>query len=200
MAKLPKAQTIPPGDWRPGDVVADIEVDYNRTRHALAADILYRADEHAWMGQQAEALRSRSWSRVDAANLAEFLDDMAKRDERELRSRLIVLVMHMLKAERQPEKLSDSWVNTIEREQDEIGQIVDAPSLARLAPDLLAEAWTVAVRRAARETKLPAASFPQSSPWTVQQALSYQPPEPAPHPAEPVGGKKRRGPRGKPTR
>jgi hypothetical protein len=36
-----------------------------------------------------------------------------------------------------------------------------------------------AVRLAARETGLPAFRFPAASPWTVADALAFDPPEPA---------------------
>lgn len=162
---------------------------------------LHDQDEHAWLHQQAELLLAGRVGEIDGATLAKFLIDMAKRDERELRSRLIVLIQHMLKVsetakqfarEHQPGKLSGSWADTIDREQDEIEQLLKSASLARLATDLVAEAWPVAVRRAARETGLPESTFPQENPWTVEQALGYQPPQPAPHPAGPV---RRRTPR-----
>lgn len=159
---------------------------------ARAPGSLHDQDEHAWLHQQAELLLAGRVGEIDGATLAGFLIDMAKRDERELRSRLIVLIQHMLKVEHQPGKLSDSWADTIDREQDEIVQILKSASLARLATDLLAEAWPVAVRRAARETGLPESTFPQENPWTVEQALGYQPPQPAPHPAEPVRPRKPR--------
>lgn len=189
-----KALTTSPGDWRSGAVVGEVTIVETTPPPRADLRALYEHDEFGWLQQHVALLRAGRLDEIDHVSLAEFLSDMARRDERELRSRLIVLIMHMLKAEHQPEKLSDGWVGTIEREQDEIGQILKSATLARLAPSLLAEAWPVAVRRAARETGLPAETFPKENPWTVEQVLAYVPPPVPPHPSEPEHAKKPRRP------
>jgi hypothetical protein len=50
--------------------------------------------------------------------------------------------------------------------------------LARRAQDVASACYPDAVRRAARETGIPAAQFPAASPWTIQEALAFDPPEP----------------------
>lgn len=138
----------------------------------------YETDEHGWMGDQAAALRAGRWDQVDRVHLAEFLDDMAARDRRELRSRLVVLLVHLLKVTCQPQRLSRSWVPTIRREQREIKSMVDAASLLRIAPEMLAQAWPEARRDAATETGLPLNTFPEDNPWSLAEALAFEPPEP----------------------
>lgn len=146
---------------------------------------LYERDEHAWLHKQAELLRTGRFAEIDCASLAEFLTDMARRDERELRSRLVILLQHLLKAEYQPEKLSDSWVDTIDVQQVELREILESAALRAKAPGIMGKAWPLARRQAIRGTKLPDRTFPRDSPWTVEQALSYVPLEPQPHPADP---------------
>jgi len=141
---------------------------------------LYEADEHAWIARQIEALRSGRLAELDRANLVEYLTDMTIRDRRELESRFVVLLQHLLKVLKQPDRLSRSWRLTILVQQREIrGILKGIPSLAAQAETFLNEAFADAVRAAAAETGIPVREFPKSSPWTVQEALTFAPPEPA---------------------
>jgi hypothetical protein len=142
---------------------------------------LYEADEHAWIAAQISALREGTFGRLDRTHLIEYLSEMTIRDRRELQSRLTVLLHHLLKTRLEPARLTRSWVNTILEQQREIQSIVRGiPSLGRQAEAIAAEAYPDAVRAASRETGVPAAQFPATSPWTVGAALAFDPPEPAP--------------------
>nr|WP_294546077.1 DUF29 domain-containing protein [uncultured Rhodopila sp.] len=144
-----------------------------------AGRALYEADEHEWIAAQVAALAHGRLDRLDRANLIEYLTEMTIRDRRELKSRLTVLLHHLLKLETQPEKLSRSSIATIIEQQSEIRSIIEGiPSLGRQADAIAASAWPDALRRAVRETGLPAARFPATLPWTVAQALAVDPPEP----------------------
>lgn len=146
---------------------------------AVAPRDLYQTDEHEWLARQAAALRSGRLQDIDRNNLAEFLDDMAINQRRELRSRFTVLLQHLLKVRVQPAKMSRSWLSTIVGQQDEIRSIFqDAPSIAQHAERLFAEAYPAAVRKASAETGIPAARFPVTSPWTIEKALDFTPPSP----------------------
>jgi len=145
---------------------------------------LYEADEHAWIAEQVAALRSGQLHRLDRTHLAEFLTDMALRDRRELKSRLTVLLHHLLKVRMQPERLTRSWVNTIVAQQREVREIIAGiPSLGHEAEAFVAAAYPDAVRAASRDTGIPPARFPAASPWTIETALAFDPPEPAPRAA-----------------
>jgi len=140
---------------------------------------LYEADEHLWIEAQIEALRTGQTDQLDRPHLIEYLTEMTIRDRRELRSRLAVLLIHLLKARFQPGRLTRSWVDTILEQQSEVREILaDTPSIGRHAPELLAKAYDEAVRRAARQTGLPRATFPTACPWTLEEALAFDPPEP----------------------
>ena len=67
---------------------------------------LYEADETAWLEQTAELVRAGRFDQVDAVNLAEYLTDMARRDRREVFSRLVVLLSHLLKWDHQQDRRS----------------------------------------------------------------------------------------------
>lgn len=152
---------------------------------------LYEADEHAWIETQIAALAQGEDRRLDRPHLIEYLSEMTIRDRRELQSRLTVLLHHMLKVRHQPLHLTRSWVNTILEQQREIRSIVDGiPSLGRQAETIAAIAYPDAVRAAARDTGIAASEFPAAVPWSVAEALAFDPPEP------PVRGR-RLSPRGR---
>jgi hypothetical protein len=154
-----------------GMVVGGTEM-VQRTPHALAA--LYEADETAWLEQTAELVRSKRFNELDPATLAEYLTDMAKRDRREVFSRLVVLLAHLLKWEHQPDRRSGSWQATILEQQRELRQLLESGTLRNHALAVLADAYTDARKQAAAETELPRSAFPEQSPWELDAALADQ--------------------------
>ncbi len=57
---------------------------------------LYNEDFAAWCDTTAALLRAGQWDGIDTEALAEEIESLAKRDRRELESRLEGLVMHLL--------------------------------------------------------------------------------------------------------
>jgi hypothetical protein len=139
-----------------------------------AVDIqsLYDTDELAWIEAQVDALRSGDLDRLDRANLIECLTDMAKRERRELKSRLRVLAMHVLKCRIQP-PATRSWWLTIQEQKRMIRDFLrDYPSLAAQADDILRDAYPDAIESALDETGLDRAVIPSGVP-TVQDLLTF---------------------------
>jgi hypothetical protein len=142
---------------------------------------LYEADEHEWIAAQIAALRSGRLDLLDRVHLEEYLTDMTIRDRRELKSRLTVLLIHLLKLRVQPARLTNSWVKTILEQQREILSIIEEiPSLGRQADAVMKAAYPAALHSAVRETGLPASRFPGDLPWSLTEALVFEPPEPPP--------------------
>jgi ketopantoate reductase len=69
-------------------------------------------------------IRDRNYEQLDWDNLLEELESMGKNEQRELESRLIVLLMHLLKFQYQPSHRSKSWQNTIRNQRTEIGLLL----------------------------------------------------------------------------
>ena len=69
----------------------------------------YETDVVLWSERQAQLLRSQKFDQLDLPNLLEELDAMGASQRKELRSRLVVLPMHLLKCRYQPERKSASW-------------------------------------------------------------------------------------------
>jgi hypothetical protein len=133
----------------------------------------YDADFFQWTQSTAEMIRQGRLAEVDLEHVAEEIEDMGKRDRREVRSRLIVLVMHLLKWELQPELRTPSWRSTIHEQRMQIQLIIqDSPSLRRLPSDELVTTYEHAVERAIAERGLGPNRLPSSSPYSVEQILA----------------------------
>ena len=142
-------------------------------RFADATPELYLRDETAWLEATAELVRGGRLELVDTVSLAEYLTDMAKRDRREVRSRLAVLLHHLLKWHFQPAKRTKSWQRTVIVQRHELdGAIGEGGVLRAHADEVLTDQYAEAVRRAAADTGLPRTTFPATCPWTVEQLLS----------------------------
>ena len=132
---------------------------------------LYELDETAWLEQMSALVARRRFKNIDYKNLSEYLSDMARRDKREVWSRLVTLMKHLLKWQHQPKKRTNSWRNTIDEQRDELAFDVKSGSLRRHAEEVMAEAYAKAVERAAGETGLAKAKFPAELPWTLDEIL-----------------------------
>jgi hypothetical protein len=143
-----------------------------QTAQVTPLSALYERDETAWLEAMAELIRLGRLDEVDYPNLAEYLADMARRDRREVESRLTVLTTHALKWVHQPDHRSGSWRGTIIEQRQELEGLVSRGVLRNHAEAVLAEAYRKAVERAAAETGLPAETFPAACPYTLDQLLS----------------------------
>ena len=142
----------------------------NKTAVDLAG--LYDEDFFEWTRRSAGLLRSGRFERADIEHIAEEIEDMGKRDLKELNSRVQVLVGRLLKWQLQPAKRSGSWSSMIVTQRIEIeADLKQSPSLKRKVRSGLPDNYEGAVRRAAAETGLPPDLFPAECPFTVEQIL-----------------------------
>ncbi|MEQ8384508.1 MAG: DUF29 domain-containing protein [Coleofasciculus sp. A1-SPW-01] len=135
----------------------------------------YDLDFYAWIRKNVKLLRRGCLSEIDVEHIAEELESMGKCDLRQLRSRLQVLVMHLLKWQYQPDKQSKTWLVTIDHQRDEIETLLlDSPSLRSELEQGLARVYPKAVRDACRETGLPETTFPLSCPFEIEEILAQE--------------------------
>jgi hypothetical protein len=138
-------------------------------RNAAAHD----EDFYAWTIEQARLLRAGDFSAIDAENLAEEIEDMGISNRREVQSRLIVLIAHLLKWLYQPGIRSRSWSATVAEQRLRIEKLFEeSPSLRPAAPGMLAHAYAVARIKAIGETGLADDTFPHECPFSLEQILS----------------------------
>jgi hypothetical protein len=139
----------------------------------------YDEDFYSWTLEQAAALRRAAASRInlpeplDFENLAEEIESLGASEPRELYSRYLVLLMHLLKWQYQPERRTPGWRATIRTQRHELARLLKtSPGLEPKRKAELVDAHERAREDAADETGLPEASFPETCPWTLDEVES----------------------------
>lgn len=108
---------------------------------------LYEEDFVRWTEAQADALRRAAGQRsnlpVDWSNLAEEVESLGRSQRRELRSRIAVIIEHLLKLELSPSvEPRFGWIETIGRERCDVERLLDdSPSLRGELDRLVALEW-----------------------------------------------------------
>ena len=135
----------------------------------------YTTDFYAWTQQQSALLREGRFGELDVPHLIEEIESLGRSEKRELESRLKVLLMHLLKWQfqgDQREQHKRSWLATIRHQRTELRKLVrDNPSLQAHLEAAVSEAYQDACYEAEAETGLPIATFPDSLPYTLEDAL-----------------------------
>nr|WP_044042807.1 DUF29 domain-containing protein [Caballeronia insecticola] len=137
----------------------------------------YEKDVVAWAEEQAALLRAGKLASIDIEHIAEEIEDVGKSESRELRSRLAVLLAHLLKWKFQPEQRSRSWTSTIRTQRKEVLYLLDgAPSLRRRFDETkwLDLVWSKARNLAEAETGIDFDRFPEICPWPMATALNAE--------------------------
>ena len=139
-----------------------------RPRNAPA----YEDDFVAWLEDQAGRARRGAVEGLDLENIAEELEGMARGDRREIRTRLTVLLVHLLKYVAQPRRRSSSCLTTIGEQRTKITTVIDdSPSLRSFPAAVLEQCYAEARSRAALETRLAESAFPEHCPFELALAL-----------------------------
>jgi hypothetical protein len=136
--------------------------------------VAYEKDIIAWANEQASFIRAGRFDLLDLENIAEEIEDVGKSEQRELESRMAVLIAHLLKWQFQPTHQGSSWGLTIKEQRKMIAiRLKQTPSLKASLKDIdwQAISWTDAVSIAVKETGLDRLLFPELCPWTPEQIL-----------------------------
>ncbi|MCC5642307.1 DUF29 domain-containing protein [Nostoc sp. CHAB 5824] len=121
---------------------------------------LYEADYLQWIEITLEKLQSQDYANVDWENLIEEIADMERSERRSLKSNLIVILVHLLKWQFQPEKRSGSWEGSIIEHRRRVKEALDdSPSLKSYLESVFVECYVQAVKQAKAETGLSVESF-----------------------------------------
>ena len=133
---------------------------------------LYERDFNLWAQEQAKALRSRQFTKLDYDNLIEEIEDMGKSEKKAVASNLRIVLLHLLKYKYQSAKKTDSWTNSIvEHRIRLLSDFEDSPSLKRHCESVFDKQYQYARKQASIETKLSIDTFPARCPFTFLQTL-----------------------------
>jgi Domain of unknown function DUF29 len=132
----------------------------------------YEDDVIAWANEQAALLRAGNFAALDLDHIAEEVEDVGKSEQRELESRMALLLAHLIKWAFQPERRGSSWETTIRNQRKAVAtRLTKTPSLrSELSDsDWWDVAWGDAVYQAEKETGLK--DLPAECPWQVDQIM-----------------------------
>ncbi len=135
----------------------------------------YETDVVAWANEQARLIRAGQFDQLDLAHIAEEIEDVGKSEQRELASRMAVLLAHLLKWQFQPSKQSKSWKYTLRTQRKDIAYLLnEAPSLRIKFNDIqwFEIVWAKAKALAENETGLDIDTFPETCSWTMAEILN----------------------------
>ena len=133
---------------------------------------LYEEDEHLWLFENAKLLREGKVNLADIEHIAETLEDMGKRDFREILSRMRVLMTHLLKWIFQPDQRSSGWKGTIREQRKELRRsFKDSTNLLNYAKSNWQNEYEDAKEVASYESGLSLSAFPEEPPFTFEQVV-----------------------------
>jgi hypothetical protein len=88
----------PPHDPAPKDVPGHL--------HGVT---VYDKDFYTWSFAQASHLRAKNWAALDIDHLAEEIESLGNEQAHAVESHLVVVLMHLLKWQYQPQRRSRRW-------------------------------------------------------------------------------------------
>jgi hypothetical protein len=142
----------------------------------------YEVDFYGWAMRNAQLLRQGRFAEIDVEHIAEELESMSKKDQRELESRFIILIAHLLKWQYQLQQImamwpwqGGSWRGSIIEQRVQIAKLLrNNPGLKPHLSEAIANAYPDAVELASEETQLAKNTFPEVCPYTVEQLLEKE--------------------------
>jgi hypothetical protein len=117
------------------------------------ASKLYERDFVAWCEETVAKLKAHDLESLDLDSLIEEIEGLAGRDRRELESRLLVLLEHVLKRlyVSNPYDYKD-WQDTINEQRRELRLLLkQSPSLRNYLMNVFDEAWQDALKQVKRD-------------------------------------------------
>ena len=136
---------------------------------------LYERDFYAWIQTTVKILKQRKLDQLDITNLIEEIDSMGRSEKKELKTRLIVLIEHLLKLKYWTEEKNYNargWRNTVVEQRRQITYTLeDSPSLKPILKDIFLDCYRDARHDTLRKYQLPSKLFPDESPFSLFDVL-----------------------------
>lgn len=122
---------------------------------------LYQRDFVAWCENTVTKLKAHAIEALDFDSLIEEIEGLAGRDRRELESRLLVLLEHLLKRLYVCSSYDyNGWQNTIKEQRRELRLLLkQSPSLRNYFIQVFDDAWQEALKQVRRD--YPEVQFPE---------------------------------------
>ena len=143
-------------------------IDNNKT--------LYDQDFYLWIQTTIQHLQERNLEQLDIENLIEEIDSMGRSEKKELKTRLVVLIEHLLKLQYWIEEKDDNargWRNTVVEQRRQITYtLADSPSLKAILNDVFLPCYQDARKDTINKYQLSSNLFPEEPPFSLAQVLN----------------------------
>jgi len=134
-----------------------------------------KKDFYAWLLKNAQLMRNRHFSEVDAAEIAETLESMSRNEIRTLSHLLAVLLAQLLQWQFQAVNRSKSWKNKITIQRIDIEEFLNENSSLRY--DIVQKIdiiYEKAKLSAEAETGIDMRYFPEKCPFSLAQIIDRE--------------------------
>ena len=149
---------------------------YTVMTNSYQEESLYDKDFYLWLQTTANLLETNKLDELDIKNLLEEIISMGKSERKELKSRLITLIEHLLKLEYwqiEKEDNARGWRNTVAEQRLQIElTLEDSPSLKNMLNEIFNECYVKAREYILKRYQLSAVLFPDQSPFSLEDALN----------------------------
>ena len=133
----------------------------------------HNEDVYGWAIHTANLLRNKKMDDVDFENIIEEIEVLGRSEQHELKNRLSLVIMHLLKWQYQSEKRTRSWELTIEEQRLQAAACLEvSPSLKSNLDEILRKAYKIGKIKALKETELDENVFPQQCPYTFEEIMN----------------------------
>ena len=130
---------------------------------------LYERDFLRWTTDTVTKLKAKNFEQLDLQNLIEEIEDLGRSQKKELKSRLLVLLEHLLKRlyVNSPDN-HRGWEITINEQRRQLElEIEDSPSLKTIWDESFHAAWRLALKGVRKD--YPQVTFPDI--WSYSQDI-----------------------------
>jgi hypothetical protein len=145
-----------------------LTVDNNKT--------LYDQDFYLWIQTTVQQLKERNLEQLDIENLIEEIDSMGRSEKKELKTRLVVLIEHLLKLQYWTEEKdynARGWRNTVVEQRRQIAYtLADSPSLKAILNDVFLDCYQDARKDTINKYQLPSNLFPEDCPFSLTEVMN----------------------------
>lgn len=136
---------------------------------------LYEQDFYSWIQTTLQLLQERKFDQLDLENLIEEIDSMGKSERQGLKSRLVVLIEHLLKLKYWTNEKANNargWRNTVvEQRRQILYTLEDSPSLKPFLEEIFLKSYQDARNDTLKKYQLPRTLFPEDSPFLLSDIL-----------------------------
>ncbi|MEB3337675.1 MAG: DUF29 domain-containing protein [Leptolyngbyaceae bacterium] len=140
-----------------------------------APKTLYGSDFYLWVQTTAELLKEGKFEQLDLENLIEEIETMGRNEKRELKSRLTVLIEHLLKLKywtEEKEANARGWRSTVVEQREQLLDLLkDSPSLKIVLENIFLDCYENARKNNIRKYAISPQLFPEQVSFLLEEVL-----------------------------